>query len=300
MTSRYWILTINNPTEKFEDFQSDNLKVLVGQKEVGDNGTEHWQLYAEFGTPVRLGGVKRVFGNRCHAEKRRGTRGEALAYVTKKETRKSGDVDGGGPFYEGISAEQAESLIIGKKRGTSEALLEVKRKLDEGKHERVIADEDFGLWVRYYRAFERYRCLNTKPRNHSMSVIVIQGPTGTGKSRWALEQYDGAYWKQRSQWWDGYSGEKVVVLDEFYGWLPFDLLLRLCDRYPLLVESKGGQLQMVAEVVVITTNSIPRNWYNNVYFDSLVRRVTEWKVFNPEGKSSFNKYSDAEVVMKQL
>ncbi len=88
MTSRYWILTINNPTEKFEDFQSDNLKVLVGQKEVGDNGTEHWQLYAEFGTPVRLGGVKRMFGNRCHSEKRRGTRGEAVTYFTKKEIRR--------------------------------------------------------------------------------------------------------------------------------------------------------------------------------------------------------------------
>ena len=298
MTSRYWILTINNPEEEFESFEGLNLKVLVGQKEVGENGTEHWQLYAEFGTPVRLGGVKAIFGRRCHAEKRRGTRAQALEYVTKEESRKDGERVG--PYYWGMGADDARAIISGKKRGTSVALLDVKLKLDKGVHERVIADEDFGLWVRYYRAFERYRCLNTKPRNHSMSVIVIQGPTGTGKSRWAMDEFEGAYWKQRSQWWDGYSGEEVVILDEFYGWLPFDLLLRLCDRYPLLVESKGGQLQMVAKVIVITTNSIPRNWYSNCYFDSLVRRVTEWKVFNPEGKSSFDKYSDAEAVMKKV
>ena len=73
-------------------------------------------------------------------------------------------------------------------------------------------------------------------------------------------------------------GHEVVIIDEFYGWLPFDLLLRVCDRYPLLVETKGGQTQFVAKVIVITSNSLPSNWYKSAYFPSLVRRVTKWHV----------------------
>lgn len=88
-----------------------------------------------------------------------------------------------------------------------------------------------------------------------------------------MDNYPDAYWKQRSQWWDCYE-HKHVVMDDFYGWLPFDTLLRICDRYPLLVETKGGQTKFNAEVLVITSNQRPQEWYPNVSnFDAFVRRV---------------------------
>ncbi len=294
MTSRTWLITINNPEKEFEFFQDERVSILVGQQERGDEGTLHWQLYVEFKSPVRIGTVKRVFP-RCHAEKRRGTRGDAIKYCTKDESRVNG------PFYFGISSGSAEIIISGRSTSCAGAkLLEAKAMIDNGSSEKEVADEHFDLWVRYYKAFERYRCISTGQRDHAMSVIVVQGPTGTGKSRWALEQFGGAYWKQRSNWWCGYSGEETVVLDEFYGWLPFDLLLRLCDRYPLLVESKGGQLQMVAKTIIITSNKIPSRWYSNVYFASLIRRVSKWKVFNYDGQSEFDSYDDAKQVMIDL
>lgn len=152
----------------------------------------------------------------------------------------------------------------------------MKEKIDAGWDEIQIADEDFDTWAKHYRALERYKRLKTKPRNSINEVIVIQGPTGTGKSKYCLQQYPNAYWKQRSQWWDGYSGHETIILDEFYGWLPFDLLLRICDRYPLLVESKGGQLQFIATRIIITSNQIPSLWYKNVYFPAFIRRVSKW------------------------
>jgi len=120
----------------------------------------------------------------------------------------------------------------------------------------------------------------SKPRDHEMKVIVCQGPTGTGKSRWVKETFPNAYWKQRSQWWCGYEGQDVIVLDEFYGWLQYDLLLRLCDRYPLFLETKGGQVNCLANTIVITTNATPESWYKTEkYFLSFIRRVSEWRVF---------------------
>ncbi len=290
MTSRYWLITVNNPDKDFEDYVDENISLLVGQQERGAQGTLHWQLYVEFRNPVRIGTVKRVFDG-CHAEKRRGSRSDALRYCTKDESREAG------PFYRGISDSDCAKLISGRATSTTQArLLNVKEMIDDGKDEIDIANEEFELWVRYYRAFERYRMLSTTPRNHEMNIIVLQGPTGTGKSRWAMEQYPGAYWKQRSGWWDGYSKHDTVILDEFYGWLPFDLLLRLCDRYPLLVETKGGQVHMVAKTIVITTNSRPDNWYNNVYFHSFIRRVNCWKLFSETGESTDYSYYPADLI----
>lgn len=100
-----------------------------------------------------------------------------------------------------------------------------------------------------------------------------------------MESYPDAYWKQRSNWWDGYANHEHVVIDEFYGWLPFDLLLRLCDRYPLLVETKGGQVQFSANTIVITTNKRPTEWYTNMYTPALIRRVDHWIIMPAIGET---------------
>jgi len=156
----------------------------------------------------------------------------------------------------------------------------MKKAIDDGKTDKELADLDFEEWVRHFRAFAQYRMLITPKRNHGVDVIVIQGPTGTGKTKWANDNYPNAYWKQRSQWWDGYAGEDTCIIDEFYGWLPFDLLLRICDRYPLMVESKGGQINFIAKRIVITSNSKPEQWYkSSIYFPSFIRRVNIWMVF---------------------
>lgn len=166
--------------------------------------------------------------------------------------------------------------------------------IEEGKTDKDLADYDFSVFVSCFRGLERYRLLVSKPRNWPTNIIVVQGPTGTGKSRWAKETYENAYWKQRSNWWDGYSDQDAVVIDEFYGWLPFDLLLRLCDRYPLLVETKGGQVNFVAKTIVFTTNQVPGLWYKNVYFDSFIRRVHKWIVMPSLGVSQeYDNYLDA-------
>lgn len=113
-----------------------------------------------------------------------------------------------------------------------------------------------------------------------------------------MENYPDAYWKQRSQWWDGYMNHEVVVIDEFYGWLPYDTLLRLCDRYPLMVETKGGQVNFCAKTIVITTNGVPNTWYKNVYFPAFARRVTKWHVLPMWGiHSTYTDWAEAVKAM---
>nr|UOF78331.1 rep protein [Cressdnaviricota sp.]UOF82186.1 rep protein [Cressdnaviricota sp.] len=296
MTSRRWCFTINNPSDSTRDFPDlwneqllNKLKLMICQLEAGDQGTEHLQGYLETKSPVRVASLKKLLP-RAHLEKARGTRGQAMLYCLKPEsflgTRWWLSEVGVLTFQENFPTSLKEQLAKnssasnGGTQSMKQRLSQIQERLSSGTSEELelIADNEFDLWVRYYRAFEKYLLMKTEPRNWDTTVHVLQGPTGTGKSKWAFE-FDGeAYWKQRSNWWDGYTKQETVVLDEFYGWLPFDLLLRLCDRYPLMVETKGGQVQFLAKTIIITTNMLPCNWYRNAYFPSFARRVNTWHI----------------------
>ena len=285
MKSRNWLLTVNNPQQEWSQISfPETVAYCVGQLESGESGTPHWQLLIKFKHPVRLRQVKLIFPT-CHAEVRNGSELQAMKYVLKEESRLAPL----SPF--GISQEQVECLLNSSKKRSSGNLTLIKEKLDEGWTEAQIADEYFGDWVRHFRAFRAYKLIKQKPRYLSEvpEIIVIYGPTGTGKSRYCL-QFSGSYWKQRSNWWDNYSGENTVILDEFYGWIPYDLLLILCDRYPLMLETKGGQVHCLANRVIITSNSLPHTWYKNCYFKSFERRVTTWFYFGDLVAAKFSTY----------
>lgn len=319
MGSRNWLFTLNNPgdDEYPSKWNLERIRLLVYQVEMGEEGTIHLQGYLELESPRRLPYL-RSLAPRAHWEIRKGSRRQALEYVTKEESRlvppsawKSGAErwidcvnDDMSSFWTSLNMLQ---MINGSERGTSATssrLSEIRGKLAENSSSlEEVADEDFDLWVRYFRAFEKYICMKTPPRNHPVDVHVVCGPTGTGKSKWAMETYPGAYWKQRSKWWDGYFNHETVIIDEYYGWLPFDLLLRLLDRYPLLVESKGGQIQFVARTIILTSNKSPAEWYSsdsNCYIEALLRRIAQYHFMPSMGiHTSYISYNGFKAVWDQ-
>lgn len=316
MTARRWCFTINNPTDEDDiaTWNHEQIKLLLAQLKEGEEGTQHLQGYLEMNHPCRLAALKKL-NPRAHWEKAKGTRHQAMLYCLKEESSLGMRwwlYENCLLYFEEDWPESLRTLIeqnSSRKNGTQEStksrLLEIQSKLSEGNSQAIneVADNEFDIWVRYYRAFEKYLLMKTPARNWKTIVHVLQGPTGTGKSKWAMDMFPNAYWKQRSNWWDGYTGQENVILDEFYGWLPFDLLLRLCDRYPLMVETKGGQTQFAAKTIVITTNMLPCNWYKSCYFPSFARRVTLWHILPIWGEhreycdyGEFLKYASENVV----
>ena len=149
--------------------------------------------------------------------------------------------------------------------------------LDEGKSLLDVANEHFGYFIQSYRGLTAYKMLSTPPRDFKSVVTVIFGPTGTGKTSWISQNVKPqcCYWKVRGDWWDGYSNEPVVVIDEFYGWLKWDDLLRLTDRYDYRVAVKGGFVIFNSKMIFITSNQKPEEWYSNpkCVFATLDRRI---------------------------
>lgn len=81
-----------------------------------------------------------------------------------------------------------------------------------------------------------------------------------------------------SKWWDGYAGEKIVVFNDFSGsWFKFHDLMAIFDPYPLLVETKGGHVQLLATEFRVSSNYPPLGWYSSQKypFAALNRRLTK-------------------------
>jgi len=109
-------------------------------------------------------------------------------------------------------------------------------------------------------------------------VKVYWGATGVGKSRRAWEEagFDSYPKDPRTKFWDGYSGQERVVIDEFRGGIDIAHVLRWFDRYPVVVEVKGSSVVLKAKEIWITSNLSPDLWYPELDLatkEALLRRL---------------------------
>jgi len=324
--SRNWCFTLNNPDEVvYDEDKFQNVKLLVAGLETGESGTVHYQGYVELKTPRALSALKVLFPT-AHWEVRRGNRLQAVTYCLKEYVDDQGGIPPAavrelGPFYPTVNGPPGlppggplrtagldKVIIFGhegsiedllkpeKKRKVEEQMQEIQAKLDNGIGEDVISSEHFSVWCKYRQSFKHYKTVHQSNRTWKSNVIVVQGPTGSGKSKWALESYPGAFWKDIGKWWDKYEGQETVIIDEFYGWIPYGVLLRMCDRYPMQVEIKGGATSFLAKTIIIISNKRPDLWYPNQYFDALMRRVDEWRVVGLDSTNVYTNYQDVEWI----
>jgi len=163
-----------------------------------------------------------------------------------------------------------------------------------------VADQMPCTYVRYHRGFQSlHGQLYDTPRDQQTDpfVLVLWGPSGTGKTKRAFElasKHQEAtglafYVKNSSNhWWQDYSGQRVVIVDEFCGQSPIGELLKWIDRYPLAVEYKGGGCQLQAYKWIFTSNYHPDSWYcqglaeHQAALRRRINRVVEVKDLNEE------------------
>lgn len=85
--------------------------------------------------------------------------------------------------------------------------------------------------------------------------LWIMGQSGCGKSSTARKLYPDAYIKNVNKWFDGYQGEKAIIMDDLDdGHSGMAQLLKIwTDHYGCRFETKGGSVPSNHAVFVVTS-----------------------------------------------
>lgn len=270
-SARSWCFTINNPSDsdysQLSDLQQHvQFQYMIYQLE--KESTEHIQGYVQFRSSIRR---KQVSGLLTRASLRpaRGSQSQNISYCSKSETRLSG------PFVFGTPKNQ------GKRTDLDEVISDVK----QGRTIHQIALDHPKQFIHYHSGIKAYKFewdrSSTKDWRE-VEVAVFYGETGTSKTRNALEYATSRkldYYMldmANKVWFDGYGGEPLLIIDDFYGWIPCGHLLRLLDGYQCRLEIRCGFTWAKWTKVVITSNKHPFEWYKEISNDqqaALKRRL---------------------------
>lgn len=269
---KIWFGTWNNPPDESKEglkklHEKLDAKYTRGQLEEGEEmETHHFQFVTFLKENKRLTGMKKV-NNQIHWEPSKSK--SANNYVWKDETR----IDG--PWEFGTIPKQGAPLA--------------KKKIDwDDVWEKACNQEihKINAWVRICH----YSKLKDIAKDHLKIVdsdhvrgIWVHGEFGTGKSRWFRDNIpiDKLYPKLCNKWWDGYTGQPVVVMDDLdksHECLAQQIKI-WGDRYGCILETKGGAETARYDWFVVTSQyHIDEIFTEEATVGALKRRYQEFEI----------------------
>ena len=237
---------------QLSDF-GEHARYLCHGHEVGGNGNFHLQGYVAFDTPVALSTVVSCIPG-AHVEVAKGNAIQNRVYCSKDDFE----------FYE-------EGVIPAQ--GRRNDLWDVKEvaKARRGITLRTAIEEFPAIVAKYPRFVSTLNLVYSRPRDTPPVVLFFWGDTGLGKSRTAYNiakrlgrVYKVMQPKGSGIYFDGYDGDEVIWLDEFYGnRMSWGMLLEMTDRYPNRLPVHGSQgPENMAKYIIFTSNTEPSKLYD--------------------------------------
>jgi len=270
---RGYCFTLNNYSEVEEKSISDIVteqsiaRYVCYGKEVGEEGTPHLQGYIYFKGKVAFKRAKEILGNRVHLEVQRGACEQAIDYCEKEgEFYEFGDRPIGG---------------VGKKCTMAERAARNKKLMEESLNSLVTTGEVSIMDVRKLKNARMDLKEEMEPYSHeSVRGLWLYGDPGTGKSHFARENYPDLWSKPQNKWWDGYTGQKVVLLDDLDSGTLGHYLKIWMDKYSCTGEVKRGHVPLRHELFIVTSNYAPEHfWPEDPMMCQAVRRRCKFKRF---------------------
>lgn len=256
--------TLNNYREAdiiaLRQYGSTVKYLVFGYEIAPTTGTPHLQGYIAWDNPRSIDKFMKIFITKgVHIEKTRGTAKQASEYCKYEDYPECKVLN----KYE----EFGELPQQGERTDWKEAVAAIQQGSDI-----MEVIESQPQLLPCIRSLEKFKLLTLKPKHREVNVITLIGDAGSGKTKYAYEHYPDLYSKPRGDWWDGYTGQTTILLDDYYGYLPYCELLRVLDRYPYQVPIKGGFVQAQWDTVIITSNNHPEKWYKDIGLTPALRR----------------------------
>jgi len=119
----------------------------------------------------------------------------------------------------------------------------------------ALEDEDITIYA--VRPYITARSILLPSYTHSdVRGYWYVGPPGTGKTHKARTENPDAYLKAQNKWFDGYDGQKTIILDDLDKGAVFlgHYLKIWADKWPCSGEVKGAKAELVHEKFIVTSN----------------------------------------------
>lgn len=139
------------------------------------------------------------------------------------------------------------------------------------------------IYHQYGRTLNKLEDL--KMRNISRDEITtcdwIYGETGSGKSHRVFQDYHPSthyLWRNDNGWWEGYTQQHYIIMNDYRGEIKYNELLQLIDKYPYFVKRRGKEpLPFTSKHIFITSSLSPEKIYHNRVeedkIEQLLRRI---------------------------
>ncbi len=273
---------MNNPRADLVPDNWRNIRCCVWQREVGAEGTEHFQGYVKFTDKMRFTSVKLLAGlGRAHLERCKGNRKSNLHYCTKpiencecQHCYKDGEPIAQpieGPWYYPDKAFFNKATFQGKRND----IVEYVKLITDGATNEVLLDEapqQYLLFGGQHTQRIRSAMPQAPPVERPVDCEIYWGPTRTGKSSRLRRDFpSGTEWFWVSPagsqpWFCNYEGQPGLVFDEFdHSWFKWAFIKALLDNAsPQTVQTKGGSVPMVAYKFRFSAQDHPKKWYPGV------------------------------------
>jgi hypothetical protein len=229
----------------------------------------HQGLIYYSGQRGSIKGVAKDLG-KCHVEMCKGNLDQNSDYITKDEGKSHYQV-----IEYGIRPAQGFRTDLDS---VKDSILAGEITVDE------ITVENPNLYHQYGRTLNKLEdiALRKRFRTEMTKAEWIYGKTGTGKSHYAFNNYSPEthyLYPNDGGWWDGYTGQEIVIINEFRGGIMYSELLELLDKWPKTVRRRGREpVPFLAKLVIITSSLHPTDVYQGVLekddsIDQLLRRL---------------------------
>jgi len=268
-----YCFTYNNYTPQGEDFIRTWLDyhckyAIFGHEIAPTTGTPHLQGYFSLKTKKRMTTLQRIFKEndvRLTLIVAKGSAQQNYKYCTKADPEE---------YYEVGNMELCGT-------GSSADKVALAEKIKSGYKLHAIAWE---YPVQFIDRHSGIKALNSvadymlSPELRDITTTVYYGTGGAGKTYRAREEsiklglgepYIVMNPQGKQMWFDNYVGQKCILIDDFYGWIPAHMLFRYLDCYKLQLPIKGSTTYAYWTHCFITSNKHPRDWYKLDTYNSL-------------------------------
>lgn len=264
--------------EKTKPEFSEKMRYLCFSPEVCPTTLRpHWQGYFYLKNDMTLSAIKKKINHSWKLIMCNGSPAQNRVYCGADRYEKDGKIKERNPLFEEFGTLPSQ--------GARTDLIALRDEIVKGKKVAKILIEDPHTFHQYGRTLERLEDeINRSIVRTKMPVVKwYWGPTGVGKSHRAYNNWNSDEMYELNVndggFWEDYRGEKKVIINEFRGEMPFNVLLQVCDKWPFKCKRKGRiPRQLLAEEIVITSCHHPADIYKHSLnddekIDQLLRRI---------------------------